>query len=229
MLNKINGIKTIEKIKKNIYIQTKKYILTAKEFIKDLFEIKKNKGINTTTIIWIVLLIGTVASLGTLKLVSDYVEKIDSKQISLVNTIYDKFYAFSTENNKIKNTKQSFVEVIKNKKFNKTHEVLNKLLNEAIEIQPKIDELKILTQNNINISKRENYKAIFRSYLKAANLQYKDNKKLIEMITLGLTMNWKNPTQEQMNSWRVLASELGYIENEIKTVQLEIQNNLYKK
>jgi hypothetical protein len=77
MLNKINGIKTIEKIKKNIYIQTKKYILTAKEFIKDLFEIKKNKGINTTTIIWIVLLIGTVASLGTLKLVSDYVEKID--------------------------------------------------------------------------------------------------------------------------------------------------------
>lgn len=229
MLNKINGIKAILKLKKNIHLQTKRYILYIKKFIKDIYKIKNNKGRCTSTIIWVVFLIGIVVSLGFLKLVSTQEEKVDLKQKTLVNIIYDKFSAFSYENNQIKNTKQSFVEVIKNKKFSKTNEVLTKLLNEAQAIQPKIDELKVISQNDVNTSKPGKFKNIFKSYLKAANLQDKDNKKMTEMIKLGLTMNWKNPTQEQTNSWKVLAIELGAIESEIKIVQVEIQKNLYQK
>ena len=218
MLNKTNGIKAIFKLKKNIYT-----------FVKDLFEIKNNKGLYTTTVIWVVILVGIVVSLGGLKLTSNYEEKINSKQISLVNTIYDKFSAFSFENDQIKNTKQYFVWVIKSKKFNKTNEVLSKLLDQAQKIQPKIDELKSISQIDKNLAKGIKYKAIFDSYSKAADLQNRDNKKLIEMIKLGLTMNWKNPTKEQTTNWGNLATELGSIENEIKNVQVEIQNNLYQK
>ena len=218
MLNKTNGIKAIFKLKKNIYT-----------FVKDLFEIKNNKGLYTTTVIWVVILVGIVVSLGGLKLTSNYEEKINSKQISLVNTIYDKFSAFSFENDQIKNTKQYFVWVIKSKKFNKTNEVLSILLDQAQKIQPKIDELKSISQIDKNLAKGIKYKAIFDSYSKAADLQNRDNKKLIEMIKLGLTMNWKNPTKEQTTNWGNLATELGSIENEIKNVQVEIQNNLYQK
>ena len=106
---------------------------------------------------------------------------------------------------------------------------MSKLLDQAQKIQPKIDELKSISQIDKNLAKGIKYKAIFDSYSKAADLQNRDNKKLIEMIKLGLTMNWKNPTKEQTTNWGNLATELGSIENEIKNVQVEIQNNLYQK
>lgn len=211
MLNKING-----------------YILSIKGFIKNHSGIKNNTRRYTSTIIWVVLLTGTVVSFCSLKLVSDYVEKVNSRQITLINIIYDKFDVFFNENNQIKNTKQSFVEVIKNKKFDKTNEVLSKLLGEAMKIQPKIDELRSISQQDIDLVNEIKYKTIFESYLKAANLQDRDNKNLIEMIKVGLTMNWKNPTQVQLIEWRKLAIESGSINNEIKNIQMEIQNNLYK-
>jgi len=229
MLNKTNGIKVILKLKKNIHAKVKKGVLSTNEFTKDRLEIKNNEGINTSTIIWAIILIGIVVSLGTLKLISVHEEKVNTNQISLVNTIYDKFSAFSFENDQIKNIKQYFVWIIKSKKFNKTNEVLNKLLDETQKIQPKIDELESISKIDKNLAKGIKYKAIFDSYSKAANLQDRDNKKLIEMIKLGLTMNWKNPTKEQTMKWGNLATELGSIENEIKNVQIEIQNNLYKK
>ncbi|MEI7689156.1 MAG: hypothetical protein WCI91_03145 [Candidatus Nomurabacteria bacterium] len=225
MKNKTNDAKTDFKPNKNIRVLFKKNILS----IKKLGETKNHVGVNTTTIIWVVILVGIVVSLAALKLISNYEEKVNSIQTSLVNTIYDKFSVFSKENDQIKNTKQSFVEVLKNKKFNKTNEVLNKLLDEAQKIQPKIDELKSISKLDVNLANGIKYKAIFDDYYKASDLQDRDNKTLIEMIKLGLKMNWKNPTQEQVTKWRNLAIESGTIDNAIKNVQAEIQNNLSKK
>ena len=223
MKNKISGIQESLKRNKNFYTIIEKYFSSLKLFLKDVFKTKNNEGRNTSTIIWAIILIGIVVSLGTLKLVSIYLEKVNSRQISLINAINGKFNEFSIENVQIIDTKQSFIEVIKYKKFNKTNEVLSKLLNEAQAIRPRIDSLKILVQQDINISKKVRNENIFNDYSRAIDLLDRENKKLIEMITLGLTMNWKNPTEAQTTKWKSLATELGSIENEVKNTHIEIQ------
>ena len=185
-------------------------------------ENKKAKKI--ITIIFIILTLGFIVSvaLSVSRVASSY--KGSPEQTSFVNTLFEKFQGFSNESDGIKVAMQSFLGVVSNNEYSKFHESLKNLLSATQSLQPKIDELKIFSQQGLNLSSNEKEQRIFNLYLKAIDLRGQDNKKLTEMAIFGLTVDWENPTEAQMTKWTKLVVELGVIEKEIESTQNELQN-----
>ena len=176
------------------------------------------------TIIFIILTLGFIVSvaLSVSRVASSY--KGSPEQTSFVNTLFEKFQGFSNESDGIKVAMQSFLGVVSNNEYSKFHESLKNLLSATQSLQPKIDELKIFSQQGLNLSSNEKEQRIFDLYLKAIDLRGQDNKKLTEMAIFGLTVDWENPTEAQMTKWTKLVVELGVIEKEIESTQNELQN-----
>lgn len=185
-------------------------------------ENKKTKKI--ITIIFIILFLWVVVSVGLSmsKAVSSL--KISPEQTSFINTLLKKSNEFSGESDQVKVSTQSLLDVMGNKDFSKIHEALKNLLSATQALQPKIDELKTFSQQGTDISSNQKQQAVFNLYLKAIDLRDQYNKKLIEMATFGLTVDWESPTEAQMAKWTQLAKELGVIESEIQSTQVELQN-----
>ena len=161
-------------------------------------------------------------ALSVSRVASSY--KGSPEQTSFVNTLFEKFQGFSNESDGIKVAMQSFLGVVSNNEYSKFHESLKNLLSATQSLQPKIDELKIFSQQGLNLSSNEKEQRIFDLYLKAIDLRGQDNKKLTEMAIFGLTVDWENPTEAQMTKWTKLVVELGVIEKEIESTQNELQN-----
>ncbi|MEI6281087.1 MAG: hypothetical protein WCP17_03790 [bacterium] len=152
--------------------------------------------------------------------------KISPEQTSFINTLLEKNKEFSTESDGVKVATQSFLDVITNKEFSKMHGALKNLLTATQALQPKIDEMKNFSQQSTALFTGEKDKQVADIYARAIDVRDRDNKKLTELATFGLTIDWENPTEAQITKWTQLADELGTIENEIKTTQAELQNAL---
>lgn len=185
-------------------------------------ENKKMKKI--ITIIFIILLLGVMISVGLSMSRAISSSKVSPEQTSFVNELLGKFQEFSGESDGVKVAMRSFIDVTQNKEYSKMHETLQNLLSATQTLQSKIDEIKTFSQQGVNLSKNEKDQAFFNLYLKTIDLRDQDNKKLIEMATFGLTIDWENPTEAQMAKWTQLAKELGVIETEIQSTQVELQN-----
>jgi amino acid transporter len=150
--------------------------------------------------------------------------EIDSKQTSFISLMLEKNKEFSNENDKVKTATQSFLDVINNENWTKMHDTLGNLLNAAQALQPKIEEMKVFAQQSSNLFSGEKDKQASALYTKVIDVRDRYNKKVIELATFGLTIDWKNPTETQITKWTQLADELGTIENEVKNIQAELQN-----
>lgn len=150
----------------------------------------------------------------------------NSQQDSFMSTLLEKNKEFSSESNEVKIATQAFLDVLGNKELGEMHGALANLLNATQALQPKIDELKIFSQQSIALSSGEQEKQASILYAKAVDVRDRDNQKLTELATFGLTIDWGNLTNAQITKWTQLASELGTIENEMKSTQTELQNAL---
>lgn len=171
-------------------------------------------------VLLIIFIISTVFSVS--KAVSS--SKMSPEKTVFLSTLIEKNRDFSLESDKTKIATQSFLDTITNQEWGKMHERLEHLLIATQTFQPKIDEMRLLYQQNIDLASNEQEKQAGIIYVKSIEIRDRQNKKVAELATFGLTIDWENPTEEQMAKWAQVADELGAIENEIKNAQAELNS-----
>lgn|GEM_PF-4604159 len=76
---------------------------------------------------------------------------------------------------------------------------------------------------NTAIFSSDKEKEVATLYAKALDVRDRHNKKLIELATFGLKIDWNNPDETQINKWTEFADELSMIEKEVQAIQTEFQ------
>lgn len=203
------------------------FVLWIMKLIRHRGKIERPENMKTkriVNIIFILLLLAFMVSIisSMSKAVSS--SKVSPEQTSFINALLEKNKDWSNEIDGVKVAMQTLLDVMSNKEFSKMHGALENLLTATKALQPKIDDMKIFYQQGASLSRNEKEQHIFDLSLKAIDLRDQDNKKLIEMATFGLTINWENPTESQIAKWTQLAKELGVIETEIQNTQTELQS-----
>lgn len=202
-------------------------ILWIMKLVRNLGKIERPENRKTKkilTIIFIILLLAEMISVGLSMSRAISSSKVSPQQTSFVNALLEKNKDWSNEIDGVKVSMQALLDVMSNKEFSKMHGALENLLSATKALQPKIEDMKVFYQQGASLSRNEKEQHIFDLSVKALGLRDQDNKKLIEMATFGLTIDWENPTEAQIAKWTQLAKELGVIETEIQNTQTELQN-----
>lgn len=151
---------------------------------------------------------------------------LSAEQSTYVNQMLGKIQEFTNESSGVKVASQSLVDVLNKKEWSEMNNVLQNLLITTQALQPKIDELKKFIQENSVVYTSEKEKEVFSYFAEMIDVRDRHNKKLSEIASYGLKIDWNNPDGEQINKWSVLFQELGVIEKELQTAQLKLQTGV---
>lgn len=146
--------------------------------------------------------------------------KLDAEQTVFLDEFLQKQQELVVLNNKQKTISLDLANVKDSQQMNK---VLSDLLSVTQEIQVQIDKLKSLVSRNAGIFENEREKSAMITFSQSIDLRERHNKKLIELATLGLQIDWDNPSENQINKWTEIAQELSEIETELQAKQLDFQ------
>jgi amino acid transporter len=173
-------------------------------------------------IIFAVIFLGMVISV-LMVLFKPTTNQLNPQQSSSLSELNEKNQEFITLNNEAKTATQYLLNVLDAQEWTEMKGALQKVLSATQALQPKINEMKAFAEENSQLftSEQEKQAAIF--YGKAMEVRDRHNKKLIELITLGLQIDWNNPDEAKLNQWTKIAGELSEIEKEIQSTQLEFQ------
>lgn len=95
------------------------------------------------------------------------------------------------------------------------------LLSNTQEVEVIIYDLKLLIDKNSDVLESEHEKKAVTVFEQSIDFRERHNSKLIELATLGLRIDWDNPSETQIAEWTKIAQELSEIEKEVQLKQLE--------
>jgi len=180
-------------------------------------ENKKAKFI--VNIIFAIIVIGIVGSIA-LTLINTSSNKLTVEQSAFLDEFYQEQQKLVVLNNKQKTISLELANIEDSQEMKI---ILSNLLSVTQEIQDQIDELKSLVDKNTNIFESGKEKSALTTFSQSIDLRERHNKKLIELATLGLEIDWDNPSESQINKWTEIAEELVVIETEIQAKRLDFQ------
>ena len=176
-------------------------------------ERKENKKVKLVVgIIFAIIFLINIASIRTV-LFNTSSNKLDTEQTVLLDEFLQKQQELVVLNNKQKTISLDLANVEDSQQM-KT--VLSDLLFTTQEIQIKVDELKFLVEKDADIFKSENEKNAYTVFRQSIDVRDRHTKKLIELATLGLRIDWDNPNETQIDKWTKIAQELVEIETEFQ-------------
>lgn len=181
-------------------------------------EREENKKVKLiVNIIFAIIIIGIVGSIA-LTLINTSPNKLNAEQSAFLDEFYQEQQKLVVLNNKQKAISVELANIEDSQQMKK---ILSDLLSVTQKIQDQIDEFKFLLDKNTNIFESEKEKSALTTFGQSIDLRERHNKKLIELATLGLEINWDNPSESQINKWTEIAEELVVIETEIQNKQLD--------
>src|SRR3989338_611671 len=145
-------------------------------------------------IIFAVIFLGMVVSILMVSFKSTSNE-LNPQQSSFPPELNEKNQEFIALNNESKTATQNLLNVLNAQEWTQMKGALQKVLSAAQALQPKINEIKTFAEQNSQLFGSEQEKQAADFYAKA--MEVRDNKKLIELITLGLQIDWNNPDESK--------------------------------
>ncbi len=203
------------------------FVLWISDFIRRRGKIERpeNKKFRlVVNIIFALLFLGLVISLFNIISSGSQLNKLTPQQTSFLSELEEKSKGFTLKSDEQKVALQAFIDTLTSEDYSNIKIVLQNLLNSTKVLQPEIDSFKEFAQQSILISNGEKEKQRATIYAKSLEIRDRHNKKLTELVTFGLLIDWNNATQKQMDKWTQLTKELGVIESEIQSAQAELQN-----
>ena len=152
--------------------------------------------------------------------------ELNPQQSSFLSKLNEKNQEFIILNNEAKSATQSLLNILNAQEWTKMKGVLQKVLSATQALQPKIDEMRAFVGENSQMFKNDQEKQAATFYTKAMEIRDRHNKKLIELLNIGLQIDWNNPSEAQLNQWTKVAGELSEIEKEVQATQSEFQKVL---
>lgn len=173
-------------------------------------------------IIFAIIFLSMVASVLMVSFKSTSNE-LNPQQSSFLSKLNEKNQEFIILNNEAKTATQSLLDILNAQEWTKMKGALQKVLSATQALQPKIDEMRAFAEENSQMFKNDQEKQAAIFYTKAMEIRDRHNKKLIELLTLGLRIDWNNPDEAELNQWTKVAGELSEIEKEVQATQSEFQ------
>ena len=151
--------------------------------------------------------------------------ELTPQETSFMTEFQEKTGTFVIKSDELKVAMQGFMDVLKSEDMSKMHQALQSVQNTSLALQPEIDNQKVFVEQNWNLFKESNEKKkqFIEGYAKAIDVRDRHNRKLTDLVTYGLKIDWNNPTKTQMEEWTRIADELAVIEKELQTTQSEFQ------
>ncbi len=149
--------------------------------------------------------------------------QLTQEQSTFISAVTQKSHDFTIESDKVKVATQAFIDILNAEQLSGMHDALQNLVYATADLQPKINELKVFSEESRKVFTTEKDRRVADLYARAIDVRDRDNKKLSELATFGLTIDWSDPKESEISRWQELAEELSAIEKELQATQAEFQ------
>lgn len=164
------------------------------------------------------------------KIIFDKNGQVANNEVSTAKILKLKYAEFSTESIRVDAAAKVVASLSAEKNVGKMVGALNELLNATNAYQSTIDKITLLSKHGISldIANNEKEKQAENAFFRILEVENRYNKKLNEIATFGLTIDWEFKRLGEASKLREMAiefRELQVIANERDSIKAEIQKN----